>query len=377
MDADPAFSEAVAGLPLGRLRGALAGVDSYLVGGVVRELVSGREPRGDLDVAVDAELEPLLEGLAEDPEIEVEGLHLRFGTAIVRVGGARVDLARTRRESYPRPGALPEVAPASIGADLARRDFTVNALALPLRPPHELLDPFGGAEDVRGRILRVLHERSFVDDPTRAIRAARYAARLHLAPDRETLELLRATDLATVSADRLGAEMARLAKEPRAAEGFALLADWGLLPLSCSALELIAAVERAAANPPWSGNLAARGSAILLAVEGGDRAAATLELAGTTPARASEAVRLASGRDPAQLLLAAAAGCEWASDYVTKWRGVALEIDGSDLIGAGIPEGPAVGAGLRAALERKRDGALAPGREAELAVALEVARRSV
>ncbi len=376
MDADPAFGEAAAGLPLGGLRRVLAEVDSYLVGGVVRELVSCGEPGGDLDVAVDAELEPLLESLAEDPEVEVEGLHRRFGTAIVRVGAARVDLARTRSESYPRPGALPEIEPAPIGADLARRDFTVNALALPLRPPHDLLDPFGGAEDLRGGILRVLHERSFVDDPTRAIRGARYAARLGLAPDPETLELLRATDLATVSADRVAAEMIRLAEKPAAPAGFALLAEWGLLDLSAWTLKLVESIDRAVSAPPWSGSPALRASAILLAVEGGERAEAALELASTRPERASEAVRLASGRDEDQLLLAAAAGCGWAADYVGSWRGVGLEIDGADLIAAGVPEGPAVGAGLRAALARKRDGELAPGREAELEAALEVARGS-
>ena len=72
--------------------------------------------------------------------------HERFGTASLELGGRRIDLARTRRESYPAPGALPEVAPASIRIDLARRDFTINAMAVPLRGEAELIDPYDGAD---------------------------------------------------------------------------------------------------------------------------------------------------------------------------------------------------------------------------------------
>ena len=134
-----------------------------------------RPVSGDLDVAVDAELDPILERLGLPAR-----RHERFGTATVHLGGRGIDLARTRTERYPEPGALPEVEPAGIEADLSRRDFTVNAMALPLAEPGALLDPFGGAADLRSGTLRVLHDASFADDPTRAIRAARYASRLDL-----------------------------------------------------------------------------------------------------------------------------------------------------------------------------------------------------
>jgi Asp-tRNA(Asn)/Glu-tRNA(Gln) amidotransferase A subunit family amidase len=100
-----------------------------------------------------------------------------------------------RSETYPRPGALPEVRPAGIDEDLARRDFTVSALAVPLADPGALIDHHGGVDDLRAGLLRVLHDRSFVDDPTRALRAARYAARLGFAVEAMTLAQLVEADL--------------------------------------------------------------------------------------------------------------------------------------------------------------------------------------
>ena len=359
-------------LPLGELRDALGDTDAYLVGGTVRELVSGRPLTGDLDVAVDGDLDPVLERLGLPAR-----RHARFETATVHLDGQGIDLARTRTERYPHPGSLPEVEPAGIDADLARRDFTVNAMAVPLRNPGELLDPFDGAADLEAGVLRVLHERSFVDDPTRAVRAARYCARLGLEPDPGTLALLRNAALGSVSADRRDAELARLAGEAAAAQGFALLGEWGLLDVPAEAITAIEAVDRLAADPRWGVDGAVRSRAVTLAALGGERAEAASRLAGTAPQRASEGVRLAAGHQPAELLLAVALGAEWIERYVDEWSVVSLEIDGEDLIAAGIPEGPAIGVGLRAALERKLDGGLHGGREAELEAALEGARGAV
>ena len=110
--------------------------------------------------------------------------------------GHDLDIAAARRESYVRPGALPTVeVGAPIRTDLARRDFTVNAMAVPLAEPHELIDPYDGQVDLEAGVLRVIHGASFVDDPTRAIRAAGCAARFGFAIEPGTRELLRATDL--------------------------------------------------------------------------------------------------------------------------------------------------------------------------------------
>jgi tRNA nucleotidyltransferase (CCA-adding enzyme) len=372
MSSDPRLATALERIPLEPLRRALGELDAYLVGGSVRELVSGVEPAGDLDVAVDGELDPVLERLGVPAT-----RHARFETATVDLDGQGVDLARTRAETYPHPGALPEVEPASIDRDLGRRDFTVNAMALRLREPVELLDPFGGRADLGSGVLRVLHDDSFTDDPTRAIRAARYAARLGLEPDEKTLGLLRRTDLDAVSADRRDAELARLAAEDEAARGFDLLARWGLLALAPGTVPLIDAVDRLSGEPPWDEDRSTRSRAILLAAGGGERAAAAEKLSSGQPLTPSEAVRMAAGHQPAELLLAAARGADWVNHLVAEWSSVALEIDGDDLLAAGIPEGPAIGIGLRTALERKLDGGLSGGREAELRAALEVAREAI
>jgi tRNA nucleotidyltransferase (CCA-adding enzyme) len=147
--------------------------------------------------------------------------HERFGTATVRGSGIAFDVAGTRRETYARPGALPEVTlGAALADDLARRDFTVNTLAL--RVADGRLTGWPGAqEDLAARVLRVLHDASFRDDPTRLVRLARYAGRLGFAAEPRTAalaaEAVGGGALATVSGERLGAELRLLAREPQPA----------------------------------------------------------------------------------------------------------------------------------------------------------------
>jgi tRNA nucleotidyltransferase (CCA-adding enzyme) len=296
--------------------------------------------------------------------------HPRFATAKAVVGGVGVDLAAARAESYERPGALPEVRPAQIGADLARRDFTVNAMALSLGDERRLIDPHGGLDDLAAGRLRVLHEASFRDDPTRALRAARYAARFGFQPEPETLRLLVATDLDTVSADRQRAELLRICAEPAAPQALRLLDEWGVLEMAAGAPALCESVAELLSGPPWNGTVA-RAEALLAALEGPGEPARGL--AAADPDSPSQAVELASGAAPTDLVLARALGGAWLDRYVTEWRGVETEIAGEDLIAAGVPQGPAVGRGLRAALRAKLDGEVS-GREAELRIALDAAR---
>jgi tRNA nucleotidyltransferase (CCA-adding enzyme) len=361
------LGERLATLPgIERLRAAAADLPAYLVGGAVRDLLLARD-RADMDVAVDgdvAELARLLGG-------EVRR-HERFATATVLLDGLEVDLAATRSETYPRPGALPEVRPASLAADLARRDFTVNAMAVPLAGDPELIDPHRGLEDLQRGQLRVLHPGSFVDDPTRALRAARYAARYGFTLERETAELCRGTDLSTVSRDRTDAELRKLAAEPQAQRGFELLAEWCLVELDPDALELAGAVAELTAAEPWR-EVVPRADAVLAAALGHGVGEAR-ELASAEPARPSEAVERARGRTGVELVLARALGAEWLDRYVTQWRGVRLEIDGDDLIEQGVREGPAVGHGLGEALRAKLDGEV-HGRAEELRAALAAARK--
>jgi tRNA nucleotidyltransferase (CCA-adding enzyme) len=350
---------------LERVREAARDVPVYLVGGAVRDLLLGRE-RADLDIAVEGDAAEL--GRRLGGEVRT---HERFSTATVMVDGLELDLATARAETYPRPGALPEVRPATLVDDLARRDFTINAMAVPLAGEPELIDPHGGANDLAAGLLRVLHERSFGDDPTRALRAARYAARYGFELEPETDRLLRAANLETVSRDRVEAELRKLAAEPRARRGFELLDEWGLIPLAAEAGELIDRVEEVAASEGWVGAVP-RDEAVLAAAMGPGVDAAR-ELASTRPERPSEAVELARGRDVVTLAIARALGAEWLDRYMDEWRHVRLDVDGEDLLAAGIPEGPAVGRGLAAAMRAKLDGQVA-GRDEELEIALDAAR---
>ncbi len=362
------LGERIAALPgFAEVRAAAerAGADAYLVGGAVRDALLGREA-ANLDLVVDGDPIGLVAALGDDAVI-----HDRFETATVELPGGPVDVARARTETYPGPGALPEVSPAGLADDLVRRDFTVNAIAVPLADPGSLIDPHGGLDDLRAGLLRVLHERSFADDPTRAVRAARYASRLALEPEPATLELLRDADLATVSADRVAAELGKLAAEPDPAPGFALLDDWGLIELAPAGRELIERVTALLHEPPWEG-VAPRPAAVLTAVHGSP---AAVELAAVEPASPSAAVAAARGRTGVEQVLARALGAQWLDRYVSEWRQVRLEISGEDLIAAGVPEGPAVGRGLAAALRAKLDGE-APGRDDELRIALEAAAAS-
>src|SRR3954451_21920493 len=360
------IAERLAALPgLDRTREAAAGTPVYLVGGAVRDLLLGQE-RTDLDLVVEGDAAAL--GRRLGGEIRT---HERFATATVHLEGGELDLATSRSESYPRPGALPEVRPAPLSDDLARRDFTVNAMALPIIGEPELIDPHGGLPDLRMGALRVLHERSFVDDPTRALRAARYAARYGFSLEAQTEELLRRADLGTVSRDRTHAELRKLAREPRARRGFELLNEWGLVTLGAEAPELIDAVAELVASEPW-GEVVERDEAVLAAALGGGLDAAR-GLASAEVASPSEAVERARGHSGVTLALARALGAEWLDRYVSDWRNVRLEIDGDDLIAAGIPEGPAIGRGLAAAMRAKLDGE-ASDADDELKAALAAAR---
>jgi tRNA nucleotidyltransferase (CCA-adding enzyme) len=373
---DPArLGELVDAIPgVERIRDAAGALPIYLVGGVVRDLLLGRE-RSDLDVVVEGDAEALARRLGG----EAIG-YQRFATAKVTLEGLEFDLARARAESYARPGALPDVRPATLHEDLARRDFSINAMAIPLHAEPDLIDPHEGRADLDSGAIRVLHERSFIDDPTRALRAARYSARFSFTVDPGTEGLAREADLSTVSEDRVEAELLKLAAEPRARAGFEQLDTWELVALPEGSGELIDAVATLAQRAPWKDEVdavlavhaAATGRAPGAAGRLRDMLGSARELAAASPSRPSEAVELARGRGGIELILARALGAEWLDRYMSEWRNVGLEITGEDLLAAGVPEGPAVGAALAEALRRKLDGEIS-GSDAELRVALDAA----
>ncbi len=207
---------------LADLRRLLAGRGAHLVGGAVRDIVRGVEPL-ELDLAIEGDAIAL--ALALDPKART---YKRYGTATVILDGHRIDLASTRTETYAHDGALPLVSAATIDEDLARRDFTINAMAFSLDEEGRLRDPRRGLADLDTRLLRVLHGRSMRDDPTRALRAARYSARLGFVPEPGTLQQIRLAPLDVVSEQRVEAELRRAAGEPDPGAVFGLLVSWGL-----------------------------------------------------------------------------------------------------------------------------------------------------
>ncbi|MDZ7708078.1 MAG: CBS domain-containing protein [Trueperaceae bacterium] len=227
--------EAQASSALQVLKNALPeGARLYLVGGSVRDALLGASLT-DLDLAVEGgRAAPLIDALAAATGRH-HTRHDAFGTASVRLpGGLGVDVATAREERYPEPGALPEVVHSDVRRDLARRDFTVNAMALRLTPgPPQLLDPFGGLADLRRGVLRTLHPLSFTEDATRIVRGARLSGRLGFAFDDETGKQARRA-LAegrsqTISAERLRSELEATLREPVPSRALAVLEKLGAL----------------------------------------------------------------------------------------------------------------------------------------------------
>jgi tRNA nucleotidyltransferase (CCA-adding enzyme) len=244
----------------------------YLVGGPVRDLLLGRAVR-DVDLVVeprDSVGAPELARDVVDAGARLE-VHDRFGTVSLSVGEATLDLATARRESYAHDGALPDVEAGCLADDLQRRDFTVNALALPLSKAardreRNVVDVAGGLADLRARRLRILHRRSFHDDPTRALRAARLAPRLGFFLTRGSLGALRSAlregAFGRVSGDRLRRELTKLFEDAALgldpAAALLLLAGWHVLPalepglaLPREALAPLRRIGRAVSAGPW------------------------------------------------------------------------------------------------------------------------------
>ena len=394
--------------------------DVALVGGAVRDLMLGRRPR-ELDVVLADDGEAFARELASILGASVT-THGRFGTATVQWEGGRVDVAQRRGETYPAAGALPDVRPGTLAEDLARRDFTVNALAVTLGGPRagELDAAEHALEDLDAARLRVLHEHSFEDDPTRLLRLARYHARLQFQPEPHTAALAAAAlcdgALATVSGARLGAELRLALGEAAAPAALTALDQLGVLSalhprlffdgeLAAAALELLAHADGGGGrvrpellllavlaiaitnDPPSGAEVDAHALLDDLEFPAAERDSALRDAS----AAAALAGELADAQAPAQLYRAAAsatpegvalagawgatrssrpAAATAAGEWLSKLQAIGLLISGEDLLAAGIPEGPEIGLRLHAALLAKLEGELDDGRAAELDAAL-------
>jgi len=206
----------------------------YAVGGYVRDLLLG-VPTLDIDLVVEGNAIALAGRLGSRLGAIVDA-HPRFGTARLRMpGGITLDIATARAERYSAPAALPEVRPAGLLDDLARRDFSINAMAARVDRQRfgPLVDPFAGLTDLRRGLIRVLHDRSFIDDPTRIFRAARFEARYTFAIARETSRLLaaalQARAMASLAGPRIFAELSLILGEPSPIRIIRRLGDLGVL----------------------------------------------------------------------------------------------------------------------------------------------------
>lgn len=388
---------------------ALDGV--YVVGGVVRDAILGVDSGPDIDLAVEGDAPAFAQLLASATGGDVIATHDAFGTAAVAVdlgdpwGVVEVDVAGCRTESYAEPGALPRVQlGATIADDLARRDFTVNALAVSLAPnvdgDQSLVDTQGGIDDLRLGLLRVLHDRSFRDDPTRVFRVARYAGRTGLRVDESTralaMEAIAKGALATISAERVRAEL-QLVLQEHAWNSLTLLASWGVVERLDPRLEaafrpplLLRLIDEACGHDParnrrsWPLRLAALARPLGADAGGwmqwlgfpGDVIAAVLDhlrLLEAVLERGEELRALSNSQlyvelgdlsDDSLALAALAIADEDPAlvarlvEFVTTARDTRLAVRGDDVIAAGVPAGPQVGRILGDLFLRTLDGEL-------------------
>jgi tRNA nucleotidyltransferase (CCA-adding enzyme) len=378
-------------------------VNVYLVGGIVRDLLLERANE-DVDLVVEgdgiafaAELAAALDGRHHP--------HAPFLTAVVTLPeGLRVDVASARTEFYRTPAALPEVATSLIRQDLYRRDFTINSLAIALSGERhgELVDFFGGRKDIQRHEIRVLHSLSFIDDPTRALRAVRYARRLgfEIAPDTRYLISTAVAEgvFDRVSGQRLRRELELLLAEPHPTPALALVADLGLLSAISPELEWSEAVQSMLMEmegqlswyqleqigpPPEpsdlyiaglalaSGNGAIQGVVHRLQIDGIRRrrllaipaSVATIKDVAEARATRSQRVRVVE-QHPAEALLLAMSELPMdlrrnLADAAVVASRVALPVTGGQLIEAGVPPGPQVGLVLRLTRDALIDGVVA------------------
>lgn len=390
---------------VGRLAAA-HGARAFAVGGLVRDAWLADAPaRTDLDVVVEGDAPLVGRALAAAlGGALVE--HERFLTASVTFAdGRRVDLVTARSERYEGGGALPRVLPAAIAQDLRRRDFTVNAMAVELASGvFGLLDPLGGALDVARRRLRILHPLSFVEDPTRIFRAARYAARLGFALDgwsvRARALALELAPYPSLSPARLVSELERILGDTAPGPALAVLARAGAFRLVApghrATRATMAALRALPAGLAWAraqglevpplelvaaalavGQTPAVAAAVLrgLGLAGArlERVRAALDQAAglavglAAAARPSEAARLTRGMSSTALAWLRLAGDRGDGERLERVlaadRAARPVLDGEAVLGLGVARGPDVARALTALRDARLDGEIQERRD--------------
>ena len=379
-----------------------AGTRLWLVGGSVRDALLGR-PVLDLDITSETSAATLGPVLARDLHGSVSA-RSQFDTIKLRIDGRSLDLATARSERYAHPGALPTVSAAGVTADLARRDFSVNAMAVSLAPESfgEILDTQHGLDDLRSGTIRVLHGASFQDDATRVLRAVRYATRLGFTIDRATSNRLR-RDLAfvaTVSAPRIRREIERALNEPLAARVLLAMARHGVLGAihpSLAGRDTQVALGRAARGK-LSG-LAVLG-ALVYALQAEQATAVTKRIDMTSRqaavarnvhlirdgshslanARPSEVDQAVGGAPLAAIEACAAVSADQSvrpalRRYLKRIRSLQMPLNGHAIRSLGITDGPVIGAMLADVRSAALDGNIRSRRGARLFVKKRIEER--
>lgn len=393
---------------------------AFIVGGFVRDLILGKR-NFDIDVAIEGDGIALARELSRVLKARLT-IHERFLTATIHTpDGRHIDIATCRRERYARPAVLPEVEPASAEEDMLRRDFSINAIAVHITPKHfgDVLDVCGGMSDLHGGLIRILHERSFIDDPTRAFRAIRFEQRFSFRIEPQTGHLMRdAIDAGMISLltpDRIKHEWIRICGEHNPVPCILRMAEFDMLRWIHEALSLDSETKRSSLEAlPRAEELARVANVtydrwllyLMPLVDGADASSVTslcrryslsakhshallrsLSVdealqAASAPMRPS-AIKALWDTFPTEVIIYAlsrafAMGFERASRsliaYITNYMNAQPDVTGSELISAGIPAGPWIRAALLEALRVKLDEGR--DREEQLKVALKVARNA-
>lgn len=385
-----------------RRRATQESLPVYLVGGPVRDAVLD-VPANDLDFVLIGDAPTLASDLAEELGGQVT-VHPRFGTATVEIEGDRIDIVTARKEVYPFPGSLPEVSASSLEDDLARRDFSINAMALPLSGDSpEVIDPHGGLEGLAYRRVATLHPGSFTDDPSRMLRAVRYEQRLGLQISDTTLSEMQSAlagrHADAVSGDRWRQEFQKIFEEPQAFKMLIRAIGLGVLAaihpaLSDSRPLAILAGEGGLAPSDFLAALAMPLSAadgegvnsrLNLPTDWARVVRDTIVLQGilpeiTGPSVSPSKVCSALEKLDADAIAAAARlslDIQLASRlrrYLDVWRLVSPVLTGDDLLAMGVPPGSNVGEVLRELNSAKLDG-LVGGEDEERALVNQIISR--
>ena len=226
-------------------------VEAYVIGGYVRDHIMGREhPDKDIDIVVLGDGVAMAKATAAEinPDIKVT-VFKTFGTAMFRYRNYDIEFVGARKESYRKNSRKPTVSPGSLEDDQNRRDFTINALAISLNKGSfgEVLDPFGGMDDIRNKILRTPldPDTTFTDDPLRMMRAVRFSSQLGFTVSEETLASIsrNAERIKIVSAERITVELNKIIAADVPSAGFVLLEKTGLLSLILPEVDRLKGVE--------------------------------------------------------------------------------------------------------------------------------------